>query len=63
MIWAHHRRRQPSFARVACMTFRTTLMAAALTSGVGFIHQASAQANPEQLGTVHFETSCTPEAQ
>lgn len=63
MIGTHHRERHSSFTRTARVTFRTTLMAAALTSGAGFIHQASAQANPEQLGTVHFETSCTPEAQ
>src|SRR5436190_13335764 len=44
-------------------TLRTALIAAALTSGAPFAPEGFAQTSGEQLGTVHFATSCTPEAQ
>ena len=44
-------------------TLRTALIAAALTSGAPFVPEGFAQTSGEQLGTVHFATSCKPEAQ
>ena len=49
------------------MTFRTafvvTAFTASLVAGVLFTQPASAQTDDKKLGAVHFETSCTPEAQ
>lgn len=45
------------------LTLRTALISAALTSGISFSTQALAQADGQQLGKVHFSTSCSPEAQ
>ncbi|HEX2890838.1 hypothetical protein [Vineibacter terrae] len=44
-------------------TLQTALMAAALTSGASFVPLAFAQTSGDQLGAVHFTTSCSPEAQ
>ena len=44
-------------------TLHTALIAAALTSGAASAPQAYAQTSGEQLGTVHYATSCNPEAQ
>jgi hypothetical protein len=49
--------------RATRTTLRAAFMAAVLTSAAPLAQQASAQPNAEQLGTVRFETSCTPEAQ
>ena len=62
MTGTHHGESHPVFAR-ACMTFRIALAAAAFITGAGLVSQAVAQTNPERLGTVSFETSCSPEAQ
>src|SRR6266404_64347 len=50
------------------MTLRAALIATALTSamagaGISLAQPASAQTDDKKLGTVHFETSCTAEAQ
>src|SRR6266404_9754236 len=50
------------------MTLRAALIATALTTamagaGVSLAQPASAQTDDKKLGTVHFETSCTAEAQ
>jgi tetratricopeptide (TPR) repeat protein len=42
------------------MTLRTALIAATMTTAVS---PALAQTDDKKLGTVHFETSCTPDAQ
>src|SRR6476646_1157261 len=44
---------------------KTSAAAVAMTAaiGFGFTHPALAQADESKLGKVHFETSCTPEAQ
>ncbi len=44
-------------------TLRSTVIAAALTPGAWFAPQAFAQTSGDQLGTVHFPTSCSAEAQ
>ena len=49
--------------RVIRTPLRAALMGAVLTSAASLAQQASAQPTSEQLGTVRFETSCTPEAQ
>lgn len=49
--------------RVVRMTTRFAFNTAILTSAVAISGLAFAQAGPEDLGTVRFETSCTPEAQ
>jgi tetratricopeptide (TPR) repeat protein len=40
-----------------------TLIAAATVAAVGFVQPAYSAPKAQQLGTVHFETSCTPAAQ
>ncbi|MFO1162286.1 MAG: hypothetical protein U1E60_25835 [Reyranellaceae bacterium] len=44
-------------------TLRTAVITAALASGVSLMQPASGQTAHEELGTVRFETSCSPEAQ
>ncbi len=45
------------------LTLRTAFISAALTSGLTLASPAVAQSDGQQLGKVHFSTSCTPEAQ
>jgi hypothetical protein len=51
--------REPSMS----MTLRTALIATTLTTGVLLADLALGQTDDSKLGTVHFETSCKPEAQ
>ena len=45
------------------MTRMSSILAAMLAVGISAGQSAKAQDSDQKLGQVHFETSCTPEAQ